>query len=444
MVEAAEDATRTASRNAADLAAQRHPPARQIAPLLAAVAVMVVGNGLGGTLVGLRAGLEGMPEAHIGLLMSAYFLGFALAPRVAPRWIWAIGHIRAFAAFASVASAVALAYPVLVSPWAWLILRFVNGACYAGLVVVVESWLNGSTTRRHRGRVLALYNVVLLTGWSGSQLLIDLADPADFVPFSIFSIFMSLSLVPVTLSGSGVPGMSHVARSSLRRLLEISPLGLAGVLTPGIAMGAFFGMGPTFAQGLGLDDGGVAIFMSVVLAGALAMQWPVGLLSDRVDRRLVLLGCAAHGAVTAVVLASTAGRVEGPSAPWGILLGAFMYGGATFPLYALAVAHVNDGIDAAELVPVASALVMVYGLGATIGPFAASLVMAEVGGPGLFGFAGAVLGVFVLFAALRLGRSEATDREAKQRFVATPRTSGVAAQLHEHRRGRMPGRRGPA
>lgn len=420
--------------------AQRQSAGLRLTTLLLSVAILVVGNGLAGTLLGVRAGLEGMRAESIGLLMSGYFFGFVVASRFVPCLIWSVGHIRAFAAMASVASAVAVAYAIFVSPIAWLLLRLLHGACYAGLTVVIESWLNGSTTRRHRGRVLATYNVVLMGSWSVSQPLLQIADPSGFILFCVVSICMSLALVPITLTRSGVPGMSHMSRSSVRRLFEISPLGLAGALTPGLAMSALFGMGPTFAQRLGLDESGISTFMAVTIGGALVFQWPLGWLSDFVDRRLVLILGGAIGSVAAGIIAVAASALAYET----LLVLAFCFGGATIPLYSLAVAHLNDRIEATELVTAASGLVTVYGVGAAIGPFAASVVMGQMGPRGLFGFSGSVLFLFLLFALFRLARTEAVARVAKQAFVATPRTSGVALQLHKHRRGPTPGRRGPA
>jgi MFS family permease len=423
-----------------DLVAQREPVAVRLTALLLSVGIMVVGNGLAGTLLGVRAGLEGMRAESIGLLMSAYFLGFALGSYFSPRLIALVGHIRTFAALASIASAVALSYAILVSPPAWTVLRIAHGACYAGMTVVVESWLNGTTRRRSRGKVLATYNVVLLAAWAGSQPLLTVADESGFVLFCVVSICLSLALVPITLTRSGVPGVAQASRSGLRRLYEISPVGIAGALITGLATGAFYGMGPMFAQRMGFNDLEIALFMGATILGALVLQWPLGWLSDLIDRRLVIIGSG--------ILSTATTGVAAISVPEGTsqLLFAFMfvYGGTMIPLYALSVAHVNDNIDSQELVAAASGLVMVYGVGASIGPFAASQIISRVGPEGLFLFSSCALATFVTFALVRLSQGPAVAPEIKQELVVAPRTSHAALQMHEHRTGPSPGPREPA
>lgn len=430
----------SATHSGEDLLAQREPARLRLAALLLGVGIMVLGNGLAGTLIGVRAGLEGMREESIGILMSAYFLGYVLGCTLTPRLVAGVGHIRTYAALASLASAIALTYAIVVAPLAWTLLRVAHGACYAGMTVVVESWLNGATRRRARGRVLALYNLVLLGAWAASQSLLTLADASGFVLFCVVSICLSLALVPITLTRAGVPSVTRAARRGLGRLYEISPTGVAAALAVGMASSAFFGMGPTFAQTVGMTDIEIALFMGLTIAGALALQWPLGWLSDLIDRRLVILGCT----LLSLVGLSLAALGE-PGEPLRPLLGImFVVGGTLFPVYAIAVAHVNDQIEPNELVAAASGLVMVYGIGAAAGPFAASLVMARVGPSGLFLFQGAVLALFVAFALFRLSRRSGVAKSLKQVFVAAPRTTHAALQMHKHRTGPSPGPREPA
>jgi MFS family permease len=400
---------------------------------------MVVGNGLAGTLIGVRAGLEGMRVENIGLLMSAYWVGYAAGSYLSPRVINAVGHIRTFAALASIGSAIALAYAIVVSPLAWDLLRVAHGVAYAGLVVVIESWLNGSTTPPHRGRVLAIYSVILMAASAASQPLLIVAAPSGFVLFCIVSICFSLALVPITLTRAGVPGVAEASRAGLRRLYERSPTGLAGTFATGLAVGAFYGMGPTFSQRIGLHDAGIAWFMGVTILGALVFQWPLGWLSDVVDRRHVIVALAGTGAIVAGAVAIT-----GPTISLAQLLGlTFLYGGMTMPLYALSIAHVNDYVDPRELVATASGLVLVYGGGAVIGPFGASLVMAQLGADGLFVFSGAVLALFAAFALLRIPQRAAIEAALKRAFVNVPRTTHAVLQIHKHRAGPRPGPRAP-
>lgn len=410
----------------------------QTSALLLSVGILVLGNGLQGTLIGVRAGLEGMAQESIGIVMSAYFVGFAIGSVLSPQLIARVGHIRTFAALASIASAVALAYLIVIAPPAWAALRMLHGACYAGLIVVAESWLNAMTPRSHRGRVLALYNIVLVAAWVASQPLLNLASPSGFLLFFVVSICLSLAPVPITLCRAGVPGVVAASRSSLRRLYEISPIGVVGAFMVGIWTSAFWGMGPTFAQSIGLGNAGISAFMAVTMAGALVVQWPLGWLSDRLDRRLVIVGTCLLGGGVALVLAWMVDR----GLP--VLLGlSFAFGGFSITVYSICVAHVNDNIEQEELVAAASGLILVYGVGSISGPFAASLLMERLGPPGLFLFAGCAQTAYVIFGAFRMARRPAVAAQRKEAFVTVPGTTHAALPLHRHGAGKAEGEAAP-
>ena len=218
--------------------------------ILVSVALLVIGNGLQQTLVGLRAGIEGYAEETVGVMMSAYFVGFVFASIQAPRVIQRVGHIRAFAAFASAASAFALCFAIFVSPPVWIALRVAQGACWAGLIIIVESWLNASAERSWRGRVLAIYSIVMYAAWAASQPMVGLAPTSGFVLFAVVSICLSLALVPITLSRAGGPGVVLATRLELKRLFAISPTALAGAFVLGATVAAFFGMAPVASHAM--------------------------------------------------------------------------------------------------------------------------------------------------------------------------------------------------
>ncbi len=407
--------------------------------LLASVALLVLGNGLQQTLIGLRAGVEGYTEETVGVMMSAYFVGFVLASIHAPRVIQQVGHIRAFAAFASAVSAIALCFAIFVSPTVWIVLRMLQGACYAGMIIVVESWLNASAEASWRGRVLAIYSIVMYASWAISQPMVALAPVSGFVLFAVVSICLSLSLVPITLSRAGDPGVVLATRVGIRRLLAISPMALSGAFVMGVSVGAFFGMGPVASQQSGFSDAGTGTILAAALIGALAFQWPLGWLSDLMDRRLIILGSSMAGAVVSGLFAATLAS----GGEFSTILLAFLLGGTLMPLYSICLAEVNDRIDESELIAAASAFVLVYGVGSAVGPFAASLVMGQIGPPGLFVFMTAVLGLFAAFDALRIRQREKTDASAKQSYVATPSTSHAVLPLHEHGPDRAEGEAAP-
>lgn len=362
------------------------------ASILLSVALLVIGNGLQQTLIGLRAGIEGYASETVGVMMSAYFVGFVFASIYAPRVIQQVGHIRAFAAFASAGSAFALCFAIFVSPSVWITLRILQGACYAGLIIVVESWLNASAEPGSRGRVLAIYSIVMYTAWAASQPMVALAAPSEFVLFALVSICLSFALVPIALSRAGNPGVVLATRVGLGRLLAISPTALAGAFVMGAVVGAFFSMGPTASQQSGFSDAETGVILSAALIGALAFQWPLGWLSDRMDRRLIIL------------VSSLSGMILAGSLYWTLADGnerlvialCFLLGGALLPLYSVCLAEVNDRIDESELIAAASGFVLVYGIGSAAGPFAAGLVMGQVGPAGLFYFMAATLGLFGL------------------------------------------------
>ncbi|WP_170294685.1 MFS transporter [Roseospira navarrensis] len=411
----------------------------QIRALLAGVALLLAGNGLQATLVGVRAGLENMSDTTIGLIMSAYFAGFAIGTVVAPRLIESVGHIRAYAALASIASALSLVFVIVVSPPVWMVLRALHGASYAGLLIVIETWLNGATGRDQRGHILAMYMIVFYAGWAASQPMLLMASPGGFVLFCLVSVCLSLSLVPITLSRAGVPGVVTADRPKLSQLYRISPFALFGSGLTGLAASAFFGMAPTFGQRIGLSEAGIAALIGLMLLGALALQWPFGWLSDRVDRRLVALAAAA-----ASVAVSAGMTVMGPEAPlWSLLGLSFLLGGTLMPVYSLCVAHANDQIERNDLIAVASGLILIYGFGSVFGPFAASVLMGSLGPTGLFAFIGGTGVLILLMGVWRLLVAPAPDMEVKQGFVAVPHTSHAAYLLHRHGPGVTKGETAP-
>ena len=384
-------AGRPAPSGSPDLAARlRITP---VSALLLGIGVLVLGNGLQGTLVGVRAGLEGFAPESVGLIMSAYYMGYTAGSLYFPRIIGRVGHIRTFAALASVASAATLTHVLWIDVAGWALLRAVNGACYAGLILVVESWLNGHAVRDTRGRVLSVYGIVMMAAWSASQFLLNLAPAASFELFCLVSILLSLALVPVTLTHSPGPVIHAAAKISLAGLYRISPLGFVGPLVVGLVFSAFWGMGPTYALSIGLGESGVATFLAAGMAGALLLQWPLGQLSDRWDRRgTVLLACAGAGGA-ALLMALLGDTTSSPAsgAVVGLYALVFLFGGLGIPIYSLLIANVNDFFGEEGAVSAAGDLIFLYGIGAALGPMLASLLMGQVGAAGLFGFAGVLL-----------------------------------------------------
>ena len=359
----------------------------------------MVGTGLLFTALGLRAGLMEFPVTVTGMVMSAYFAGFILGTFVCPSIIRRAGHIRAFAAMASVASTMPILHALLVNPWAWGLLRLVTGICLVGLYMVIESWLNALAPNAERGKIFAAYMAITLGALAFGQFLILVGDVLGFTPFALVSILLSLALVPVAMTRVPEPPPVTAPRTALRRLFAVAPVGCVGALASGLLNGAFFGMGALFAQRVGMGEAGVASFMSATIIGGALLQWPVGQLSDRRDRRLVLAAVCTLAALL-VALAFVAESFSGPVLPFLF----FLYGGLAFTVYGISVAHVNDLLEPAQILQATGGLLLLHGIGAVIGPTAAGFLMDQLGPGSLLVYLGLVLATVAAYAFYRYGR----------------------------------------
>ena len=273
-------------------------------PFFAGAALIMVAHGLQGTLIALRSVIEGFPTAATGVVMSGYFVGMLAGSTLSPALVRQVGHVRVFAALASLASVSILMHALFVEVVFWTAMRVVTGFCYAGMYVVVESWLNQQATNRNRGKLLSFYMITMFAGLAGVQFLLNLADPAAFDLFLLVSILVSLALVPLLLAARPGPRPRRARRLTVREIYRASPLGLVAVVLTGMTHGALFGMGPVYARSIGFDVGQVAWFMALVVMGALFSQWPLGALSDHFDRRRVMLGAAVVGGAAPGVMAA--------------------------------------------------------------------------------------------------------------------------------------------
>ncbi len=368
-----------------------------ITALLLSVALLLMGNGLQGTLLPVRANLEAFTATDIGILGSAYFLGFAAGCLYGPRLIRRAGHIRAFTALVAIASCVVLVHSLFLEPALWWVLRAATGFCFAVLYMIIESWLNEKSSNENRGFVFSLYTIINLTVITIGQLMLGLDRPEDFPLFLLASILVSLAAVPVALTKAAAPAPVQSVRIRIGHLYRLSPVGVIGCLAVGLANGSFWALAPVFAQDKGADTWGVAVFMSVaVLAGALG-QWPLGRLSDKMDRRRVIIGAACGSAIAGIFFVALA-----PS--WGVPLMSliFVFGLFAFPIYGICVAHMNDYVEPDGYVEAASGLLLVFALGAVVGPIVASTLVRFFGPDALFGMTAGVQLCLAAFAFYRM------------------------------------------
>ncbi len=398
-----------------------------ISSLLMGMSMLLMGNSLQGTLIAIRATGEQFSESSIGIMTSGYFLGFVIGTLVTAYLIERAGHIRGFTALASLASAAALGHIIIVDPIAWTIFRAISGFCFAGIYMVIESWLNERATNETRGQVLAAYMFVNLMSLTAGQFLISAADPLGYVLFCIVSILVSIAIIPVSITRTQAPTPQKPRPLPIRRLFSISPLGFIGCLGYGLALGAFWGLAPVFAGRVGLDVDGIALFMALSILGGGLMQWPMGWLSDKYDRRTVLTIALFIAGGMAIIVATL-----GIMRPEYLLYIAFIYGAASFPLYALTVSHANDYVGADERVVVSGTLLLTYGTGAIIGPVLAGPIMAELGVAGLFYYIGGVFLLVGFYALWRMTRRAAPPLSEQTKFVPTPGSTLVAGELDPH------------
>lgn len=386
-----------------------------VAVLLAATVIFYASQGLTHTLVPLRAG----SGDAAGLVTSAYFAGFVLGAFYGTQPIRRVGHIRAFGALTGLTVMAVLAIPLLPPLATWLAVRFLHGACVAAIANVVEAWLSAAASAQTRGRVLAVYTGAVYGGFGLGPLLLVAYPHTGWEPFAIGAILLCAAGVPVLLWRVDAPAASEAPPPGVRRLLGVDPFGLAVAAASGVAGGAFTGLGPLFAVELGLESAGVGLLMSGVMLGGVALQWSIGLLSDRLDRGWVLVAGCAGAAGLGLALGVGAGLPFGP-----IVLLLVVFEGVQLALYPLALAHANDRnpreLDTADL---ASALLLAYGVGAVLGPLFAGGLSLALGPAGAFVLAGGALGGAALYGLARRRRERAVPVALQGTYAAFPQSS---------------------
>lgn len=393
-------------------------------PLMLGMLLLMLGNGLQGTLLGVRGSLENIDSSTMGFVMSAYFIGFLGGSRVTPLMLRRVGHIRVFAALGSLASAAFILYAAVVHPIAWLFLRLLVGFCFSGIYVVAESWLNDSTTNETRGQALSLYLIVQMLGIVLGQLLLNVADPGGYNLFVLITVLVSISFAPILLSVSPAPLHETTRAMSIKELTTASPLACFGTLLLGGVFATLFGMAPIYATQSGFSIAQVSYFISAIYLGGMLFQYPIGWLSDRYDRRILII------AVTAIcALISVIGLMFGDS--FRILLFvAFVIGGMSNPLYSLLLAYANDYAENDQMAAVSGGLLFINGLGAMTGPIVVGYAMSELGNHWFFITIAVLMSFICLYGIYRMTQ-RANDISAEDQaphVVISANTTAVGAE----------------
>ena len=396
--------------------------------LLLGVLLLMVGNGLQGSLIGIRGSIENFSTGELSIITSAYFVGFLFGSRMAPEMIRRVGHVRVFAALGSFVSAVLILYPTITEPWAWVVLRVIFGFSFSGVYVTAESWLNAASTNETRGKALSLYMIVQMGGIVASQALLNVDDPAGYVLFVIPSVLVSLSFAPILLSVMPTPAFDSTKAMSFRKLYMTSPTSVVGMFLMGAVFAAQFGMASIYGTEAGMSVAQISIFISAIFIGGLVLQYPIGWASDRMDRRLLILATAVGGLLAALIGLFLGSVFE------ALLVAGFLLGGFSNPLYALLIAYMNDYLDQEDMAAASGGLLFVNGMGAIVGPILTGWAMSQMGAPGFWAYLIGVMTVLAGYVLYRMTQRASLyagdeDYDAVAYAPISPSATPVAVEL---------------
>jgi len=392
--------------------------------LLLGMLLLMIGNGLQGTLLAVRGGLEGFNETTMSVIMTGYFLGFLVGSRLAPQIIARVGHVRAFAALASLISAAFIIYPAIPDPIAWTFLRVAVGVCISGVYVVAESWLNDISTNETRGQALSAYLIVQMVGIIAAQAFVNIADPSGYTLFVVMSVLVSISFAPILLSVSAAPVFETTKRMTLLELYKVSPLGCVGSFFLGGIFAAQFGMGAVYATAKGLSLADLSVFVSAIYIGGLLMQYPLGYISDKMDRRVLIIAITGAGGL--ILLAGTFFTEQF----YVLLIVAFVMGGVANPLYSLLIAYTNDYLKPEDMPAASSGLIFLTGVGSVAGPVLVGYLMTSYGADSFFVFIALLFLSIAGYGLFRMTQRAAPGWEDTGQYAAVaPQGSPVFVEV---------------
>lgn len=386
--------------------------------------MLQIGNGLQGTLLGLRGELEGFSTFSMSVIMSAYFLGFLFASRMVPNMIRRVGHVRVFAALGSTISAVLILYPAFAEPWAWTLGRAVIGFCFCGVYVTAESWLNDGSSNENRGKALSLYLIMQMAGIVTAQYIVTQGDISGFILFIVPSVLVSMAFAPILLSVRPTPAFETTKPMTIRALINASPLACMGMLILGGVFSAQFGMAAVYGSRAGMTVGEISFMISMIYVAALVLQYPIGWISDRVDRRHLILVVSLVGGFGAL------GGVVSENY-YVVVLSAALVGGTSNPLYALLIAYANDFLAHEDMAAASGGLLFINGVGAISGPLIVGWMMGTVGPSGFWMYVSILMLFMGGYAAWRMMRrpSRVSVEDTVSYAPISASSSPIAAEL---------------
>ena len=394
-----------------------------VASLLLGSAFLLIAGGIHGLLLPLRGTIEGFSVTELGLLGTSWATGFIAGCLLMPQVVRRVGHARTYGALASVAAVTILLNLLIISPAAWIILRALTGFCFAGAAMVVESWLNERASRENRGTIFSVYQMVNFAALTAGQLALAFRPPTDHFYFALGAIFYCLAILPTALSTAASPRPLTTTRLDVRRLYSISPVGAVVCFLIGLVTGAFGTLGPVYAQEIGLPIRDIAFLMAGALLGGSLIQFPLGWLSDRMDRRRVIVAVAIGAALIGIIIVGLR-----PRSPAVVTTLAILFGAMVYPKYSLTVAHANDFAGSDEFVKIAGTILLLYGVGTMLGPLAAAFAMQRFEPEGLFAFTAAVDVVVAAYVLFRMSRRSPLERVLRESFRGMPDTKTVTPE----------------
>jgi MFS family permease len=394
-------------------------------PLFLGLGLISLGVGLQGTLLGVRASLEGFDTTLTGLIMTGYYVGFFVGSLQIPAIIKQVGHVRTFGALASMVSIAVLAHAVYVNPWIWTFLRFVSGFSMIGIWLVAESWLNSESTNGTRGSLLSFYMFVVFLGIGGGQFLMNLSDPKSYELFALISVLVSLAVIPVLVGTTSAPSFQTPEKVKIKELYALVPLGVVGSFVINGCNAMIFGMGAVYATEIGLSVRDISLFMGTIIFSGVFIQWPIGKISDRFDRRIIISVCSLLAALFALVAA-----LIGGSGGWPLFLFSSLFGGFCLPLYSLSAAHTNDFLAPDQMVAANATLLLVGALGSIVGPLFSALFIKQLGPQGFFWGLALACGGIGVFASWRITRRPPPHIDERSEFtIHAPAPIGIAFDI---------------